>query len=289
MGAHMSCTSCGFEIAADASICPNCRVAIGSASATPNESSLPENATETREGGQPVGASANPPYALFVALSLGLSLCLSLLAFSAADDWAHGYMQISFIAGMTMVLAIGFMVPMPSIWNRIEMRDPNVSLQERVLMLVIVFLVLFVGTSAIAGRAIGTTGRETGQLLADSEERRTLRKTIAQVRASTEGSITSQIAMYKEIGPAVDRFDVVLHRLEVELPIYDRKFPSRHYSTSTTLRWVLTDLKRNELLKQQIQVAATIESADLPTQQKAWREQMQPLLDAEAEYVPSKY
>jgi len=119
----MSCTSCGFEISADATICPNCRVAIGSAPRTPNESLLPENATETREGGQPIAPSANPPYALFVALSLGLSLCLSLLAFSAADDLAHGYLQISFIAGMTVVLAIGFMVPMPSIWSRIEMRD----------------------------------------------------------------------------------------------------------------------------------------------------------------------
>jgi membrane-associated phospholipid phosphatase len=222
-------------------------------------------------------------------LSLGLSLCLALLAFKAADDWAHGYLQISFIAGMTVVMAIGFMLPMPSLWSRIEMRDPNVALQQRVLVLLIVFLVLFVGTSAIAGRAIGTTGREAGQLLADSEERRTLGKAIARVRASTEGSIPSQIAMYKEIGSDVDRFDVVLHRLEVELPIYDRKFPSRHSSTLTTLSWVLTDLKRNEFLKQQIQVAATIESADLPTQQKAWREQMQPLLDAEAEYVPSKY
>lgn len=285
----MSCTSCGFEISAHASICPNCRAAIGFLSPTPNETSLAENAPETRPASLLVAPSTNPPYALFAALSLGLSLCLSLLAFSAADDSAHGYLQISFIASMTAVLAIGFMVPMPSVWSRIEMRDPNVSRQQTVLVLLIVFLVLFVGTAVIAGRAIGTTGRETGQLLADSEARRTLGKAIARVRASTEGSIPSQIAMYKEIEPAVDTFDVVLHRLEVELPIYDRKFPSRHSSTSTTLRWVLTDLKRNELLQQQIQIAASIESADVPTQKKAWRERMQPLLDAEAEYLPSKY
>lgn len=242
-----------------------------------------------RELGDSVNPSANPPYSIFVSLSLGLFLCLSLLAFSAADDLAHGYLQISAVAITAAVLAIGFMVAMPFIWGRIENRDPNQPVQQKVLVLAIIFLLLSVGTSAMVGRAIGISGSETGQLLADSEERKMLGAAIARARSSTQSSVPSQIAMYKEIGPAVERFDVVLHRLEIELPIYDEKFPSQHYNTFATLRWVKTDLKRNEFLKQQIQVAANIEFADGATREKVWKEQMQPLLDDEAEYVPSKY
>ena len=104
-----------------------------------------------------------------------------------------------------------------------------------------------------------------------------------------QGSIPSQIAIYKEIGPAAEEFDVVLHRLELELPIYDKRFPAQHSSTFATLRWVETDLRRNDLLKQEIQVAADIELADAATQAQLWKERMQPLRDAEEEYAPSKY
>lgn len=285
----MSCNGCGFEMSADALVCPNCHAAIGSASPVSKDSSSSGCAAETRELGDAIAPSANPPYAIFVSLSLSLFLCLSLLAFNAADDLAHGYLRISAVAITAAVFAIGFMVSMPSIWSRIEKRDPNHSVQQRVLVLAIIFLLLFVGTSAMVGRAIGVTGRETGQFLADLEERRILGTAIARARSSTESSVPSQIAMYKEIGPAVERFDVVLHRLEIELPIYDEKFPARHYNTFTTLRWVKTDLKRNEFLKQQIQVASNIEFEDAATQEKVWKEQMQPLIDGEAEYVPSKY
>jgi hypothetical protein len=94
------------------------------------------------------------------------------------------------------------MIPMPSIWNKIESRDRNTSVQRQVLVLSIVFLLLFVGLSTVTGEAIGAMGKETGQLLADSAERRGLGKDIAQVRGSMQGSIPSQIATYKEIGPA---------------------------------------------------------------------------------------
>jgi hypothetical protein len=104
-----------------------------------------------------------------------------------------------------------------------------------------------------------------------------------------QGSIPSQIAIYKEIGPAVERFDLVLHRLEIELPIYDKRFPAQHYTTLATLRWVKTDLARNDLLKQEIQVAVAIELADAATQERLWKERMQPLRAEEEEYVPSKY
>lgn len=285
----MRCRNCFVDLAADSAICSNCGAAIATTSATQVTSVQTENTVDKRETGQPVASSQMPPYAVFVGLVLGLSLCLALLAFNTADDVAHGYLHIFPVAIIAAVLAAGFMIPMPSIWNKIESRDQNASVQRRVLVLSIVFLLLFVGLSAVAGEAIGAMGKEAGQLLADSAERLSLGKGIVQVRGSMRGSIPSQIAAYKEIGPAVERFDVVLHRLEIELPIYDKKFPARHSSTSATLRWVKTDLRRNDLLKQEIQVAADLEFSSAATQEQLWKERMQPLRDAEEEFAPSKY
>jgi hypothetical protein len=285
----MRCHNCFLDLAADAEICSNCGAAIATTSATQVTSVQAKDTLDKSETDQPVASSQTPPYAIFVGLVLGLSLCLALLAFNTADDVAHGYLHIFPVALIAAVLAAGFMIPMPSIWNKIESRDQNASVQRRVLVLSIVFLLLFVGFSAVAGEAIGAMGKEAGQLLADSAERLSLGKGIVHVRGSMQGSIPSQIAAYKEVGPAVERFDVVLHRLEIELPIYDKKFPARHSSTSATLRWVETDLRRNDLLKQEIQVAADLEFSSAATQEQLWKERMQPLRDAEEEYAPSKY
>jgi hypothetical protein len=285
----MRCHNCFLDLAADAEICSNCGAAIATTSPTQVTSVQADSTLDKSEADQPVASSQTPPYAIFVGLVLGVSLCLALLAFSTADDVAHGYLHIFPVDIIAAVLAAGFMIPMPSVWNKVESRDHNPTVQRRVLALSIVFLLLFVGVSAVAGEAIGAMGKETGQLLADSAERRRLGKDIAQVRDSMRGSISSQIATYKEIGPAVERFDVVLHRLEIELPIYDKKFPAQHSSTFSTLSWVETDLRRNDLLKQEIQVAADLEFLDAATLQQVWKERMQPLRVAEEEYVPSKY
>jgi hypothetical protein len=285
----MRCHNCFLDLAADAEICSNCGAPIATISATQVMSVQTEITLNESETDQPLVSSQTPPYAIFVGLVLGLSLCLAILAFNTADDVAHGYLHIFPVPIIAAVLGAGFMIPMPSIWNKIESRDRNASVQRRILVLSIVFLLLFVGSSAVAGKAIGAMGKEAGQLLADSAERRRLGKDIAQVRGSMQGSIPSQIAIYKEIGPVVERFDVVLHRLEIELPIYDKKFPAQHSNTFTMLRWVETDIRRNDLLKQEIQVAADIEFSDAATQEQLWKERMQPLRDAEEEYAPSKY
>ncbi len=285
----MQCQNCFLDLAADAESCSNCGVAIATSSATQLTSVHVESTLDKSETDQPLVPSQTPPYAIFVGLVLGLSLCLAILAFNTADDVAHGSLHIFPVAIIVAVLAAGFMIPMPSIWNKIESLDQNASVQRQVLVLSIVFLLLFVGVSAVAGEAIGAMGKEVGQFRADSAERRTLGTDIAQARGSMQGSIPSQIAIYKEIDPAVERFDVVLHRLEIELPIYDKNFPAQHYNTLATLRWVKTDLRRNDLLQHEIQVAADIEFADAATQEKLWKERMQPLRDAEEEYAPSKY
>jgi hypothetical protein len=285
----MQCHHCFFDLPADAEICSNCGAAIATASAAQVISVQTESALDKGEADQPATPSQTPPYAVFVSLVLGLCLCLAILAFHTADDVAHGYLHIFPVALFAAVLAAGFMIPMPSIWNKIESRDQKASVQRRVLVLSIIFLLLFVGFSVVAGEAIGAMGKEIGQLLADSAERRRLGKGIAEVRGSMSGSIPSQIATYKEMGPAVERFDAVLRRLEIELPIYDKRFPAQHYTTLNTLSWVKTDIRRNDLLKQEIQVAADIEFAGAATQEQLWKQRMQPLRDAEEEYLPSKY
>jgi hypothetical protein len=170
------CHNCFVDLAPDAEICSNCGAAIATTSAT-QVTAQTESAPDKSET---AASSQAPPYAIFVALVLGLSLSLAILAFHTADDVAHGYLHIFPVAIIVAVLAAGFMIPMPSIWNKIESRDQNASVQRRVLVLSIVFLLLFVGISAVAGEAIGAMGKEAGQVLADSAERRSLGKDIAE-------------------------------------------------------------------------------------------------------------
>ena len=283
------CHNCSWELPADVEICSSCGAAVTTTPATQVTSVQTVSIVDRSEIAQPAASLPTPPYAIFVALVLGLSLCLAILAFKTADDVAHGYLHIFPVATIAAVLAAGFMIPLPAIWNKIESRDQNALAQRRVLVLSIIFLLLFVGVSALTGEAIGAMGREIGQFLADSAERRRLGKDIAEVRGSMQGSIPSQIAIYKELGPEAERFDLVLHRLEIELPIYEQKFPAQHSNLSATLRWVETDLSRNDLLKREVQVAADLEFLGTTTQEKLWKERMQPLLDEEAQYVPSKY
>lgn len=285
----LRCHNCLTYLTTNAEICLNC----GTPTATTSEIQIPpvpaESALDKSEPYAPVASKQMPPYAVFVALVLGLSLCLAILAFKTADDVAHGYLRIFPVAIIAAVFAAGFMIPMPRTWNKIERRDQNASVQRRVLVLSIVFLLLFVVVSAVTGEAIGAMGKETGQFLADSAERRRLGKDIAEVRGSIRGSIPSQITIYKELAPAAERFDVILRRLEIELPLRAKRFPAQKSNLLATLPWVETDVRRNDLLKQEIQVAADLEFLGTALQEKLWKERMQPLLDEEAEYVPSKY
>jgi len=284
----MQCPNCLSDVA-DTENCPSCGAVPATESGVQVEPAQTHSAAENSKADRHAAPSLPAPYAIFVALVLSLSLCLAFLAFRVADDVAHGYLHLFPVAIITAVLAAGFMIPMPWIWNKIESRDQNTAVQKRVLVLSIVILLLFVVVSAVTGEAIGATGSEESQLLADLAERRQLGRDITQARNSMQGSTPSQIAVYKELGAGVERFDEVLHRLELELSIYDRKFPAQHANTFATLRWVKTDLKRNDLLKQEIQVATDLEYLGTATQEQLWKERMQPLLDEEAEYVPSKY
>ena len=223
-----------------------------------------------------------PPYAAFVGQVLGLAVCLSILAFSAAYNVAHGYWRVFLIAVIAFLAAIVFMIRLPGALRRIE-RPDNARDQKKLIWLSCLFVLLFIGTATVVGAAIGTSGKETAQLLADSDTRSRLAKTISQARDSAETSIPAQIAMYKDIEPAVHIYDELLRRMQVELPIYDEKFPNQHTKTERTVRSVEFDLKRTDLIKQEIGVARDIELFDPVTQKRSWQERMQPLLDAETD------
>jgi hypothetical protein len=229
-----------------------------------------------------------PPYAAFVGQVLGLALCLSILAFSAAYNVAHSFWRVSPVAVIAFVLAIILMVRLPGALRRIE-RPDNASDQKKLAWLSCVFVALFLVTATIVGMAIGTSGKETGQLLADSEARLRIAKTISEARDTAAQTIPAQIEMYKEIEPVVQVYGDVLRRMQVELPVYDEKFPTAHDKTLRSIRSVDLELKRADLLKQQIGVARDIELFDPAAQKSTWRERMQPLLDAETDLDSTRY
>ena len=229
-----------------------------------------------------------PPYAAFVGQVLGLALCLSILAFSTAYNVAHGYWRVFPIAAIAFIAAIVLMARLPNALRRIE-RPDNAADQKRLICLSCIFVFLFIGTATIVGSAIGTSGKEAGRLLTDFETRARIAEMISQARDSAVLTIPAQIDMYKEIEPAVQIYGDVLRRMQVELPLYDRKFPNQHDSTLKSIRFVDHELKRTVLLKQQIGVARDVELFDPVAQKRAWLERMQPLLDAETDLDAKKY
>lgn len=77
--------------------------------------------------------------------------------------------------------------------------------------------------------------------------------------------------------------------MQVELPVYDDKFPASHDETLKSIRSVDVELKRTDLLKQQIGVARDTELFDPVAQRRTWQERMQPLLDAESDLDATRY
>jgi hypothetical protein len=224
---------------------------------------------------------AQPHYAAFASVALGLGLCLAVVAFIAADNLAHGYWRISFVAVVCSVMAVLLMLRLPFAWRRLEKYPDEFGHQKNLLRTSTIFVLLFVATAAIVGAAVGKSGSETAQLIADFHEMADLGKRISEARNSVDPNVPDHIVMYKEIEADVHSLDAVLRRLQAELPVYDDKFPLQHEDTLKSIDSVHIGLKRTNLLLQQIAVAREIEPLDPHPRFLAWKERMQPLLDAE--------
>jgi len=284
----MLCPACACELAEDAKFC-GCGAAVGItrnplAEATGSETT-PVVAESTASPAATIPCSvAAPPYAIFVMQVMGLALCLSVVTLNTADNLAHGYWRIWIIAVVACAAAVLLMLRLPGAWRKIEAGAGGAEVNsQRVLKISFIFVILFVATAAIVGAEIGKSGSETGQLISDFEEMRQLGSRISKARNAAEHTVPANIEMYKVIEGDVEAFDAVMHRLHAELPVYDDKFPGQHDTTAKSMDSVEVGLKRASLLKQQIVVARDIEGLGPDPRWQAWKDRMQPLLDAEAQ------
>jgi hypothetical protein len=210
-----------------------------------------------------------------------LGLCLSVVAFNAAHNLGQGYWRVSAIALMACVAAIVLMLWLPRVWRRIEAHPDELGHQKSLLRRTIFFVLVFMMTAAIVGLEIGKDGKATGQLVQDFHEMRIVGERISEARNSVEPSVPAHIVMYKAIEPDVRDLDAILRKIQAELPAYDDRFPDVHEQTLKSMASVNTGLKRASLLQEQIAVARDIESLDPAPRFQAWKQRMQPLLDAE--------
>ena len=299
----MLCPNCSCELPATAKFCSGCGAAIEcptfqvpaqtpvpASSDPPSDRSVPGRLTEQEALLPPDIATAlptiptqeAPPYAAFVLHSLGFALGMSVVAFEIANNLAHGYWRsTAFVVG-GLVIAVVSLGRAMNRWGRITESGGNPVYLRKLLTRAIVFTLLFLATAAIVGSAIGKSGQETAEMVADLKEIPKIDNRISEARTAAARSVPAQIEMYSSIEPDVRKFDTVLHRLQAELAVYDTKFPGQHDEIEKSIRSVEVGLKRAEILNQQIRVANEITPLDAAAQWKAWQGKMQPLLSAEA-------
>jgi len=131
------------------------------------------------------------------------------------------------------------------------------------------------------GFEIGKDGQSTGQLVEDLHAMKRVRDRISELRTSVEPNVPSHIVMYREIEADGQELDAILRKIQAELPEYDERFPDAHEQTLTSIASVDLGVKRVGLVQQQIAAARDIESLNPVALFQAWKQRMQPLLDAE--------
>jgi len=296
------CRNCGSEVPEIAKFCLSCGTEIGSTTSevaiqtptltpdvTASDLSVTGGATSVvaslhaEMGSTQSAASAHDvPYARFLLHSLGFALCISVIAFEIADSSAHGHWRLSTTLVVAAVLAMVFLLLAHRHWARIKKSAFDDAVYRRKLLSrSVIFTLLFVITAAIVGGAIGKSGRETGEMVADLREMSRIDARISQARNEAARTVPAQIEMYKSIETDVAEFDAVLHRLQTELAVYDAKFPELHDQTVKSIRTIEVAIRRVIILNEQITVAREIAPLDPAAQWAAWRGRMQPLRNAE--------
>lgn len=90
--------------------------------------------------------------------------------------------------------------------------------------------------------------------------------------------------MYEHIERDVQEYRSALGRLRNDWTVYEAKFPEQHQQITKRIAELDIELRRTGLLMEQIAVAKTIKALDERQQFPAWANQMEPLLDKEAEF-----
>jgi hypothetical protein len=282
------CLSCGAKIECDATEVVMRPPALASNASSSNLSvtaeSIGSGAFVNGNAGAALPtilATETPPYAAFVFRSLGFALCVSVVAFEIGNNLAHGQWRSATSSVVASVVAIIFLLSALNRWARIKKFGDSAVYRKKLLTRSIVFAVLFVITAAIVGSAIGKTGKETAEMVADLGEMSRIGDRISQARNAAARTVPAQIAMYNSIELDVGKFDTVLHRLQGELAVYEAKFPENHDEIGRSIHSIEVSLRRASILRQQISVAKEIAPLDPTAQWAAWQGKMQPLLSAE--------
>jgi hypothetical protein len=232
-----------------------------------------------------VTTGIDPPVVRFVLLALGTMMTVSVIAFAVADDIARSALSV-WIPLLVAVFVLPFLVHHAGktlgILKRLSVANEAVGqARTRLLKQSIVFGVLFAITASAVGYAIGSSGNETHQLLADEDRYSEIGKRIGQQRNSAASTVPAQIAMYDKLEPDVRAYATICATLHSELTAYDEKYPAQHQTTEVSLHNVDDEAKRAALLLQEIEVARRLNSLGDTQQGTVWQSDMKPLLDKE--------
>jgi hypothetical protein len=230
----------------------------------------------------PVPAAAPFPYVRIVVSSLTAALCAAVVVFIVADDVART--EWNSIATIIIAAAICVFAVRTSMQtaNAQSVHSEVFALNRtKLLRRAWFFTLAFCAIAGIVGYEIGTSGIETSKLFADLKQMSSIGDRISQARNSAERTVGGQIVMYKSIDDDVRQFDVVVNRLTTEIALYDGKFPAQHEANAKTISSIATAVKRAKLLRQEIELAKSIEALDPQSQWNIWQSGMQPLLTQE--------
>ncbi len=227
------------------------------------------------------------PYVQCVVLTLSVILLLSVVVFGISQGMVRGTWDTVFF-DIPAVIGAGLLIgKMYKSWQRVFALERDVDTiptrrHRRVLRNSIIIALLFFAMAAGAGASIGNSRVEADQLAADGEHMRTVGDRISKARTAVDRTITSYAAMYTKIAPDVDDLEATFRRLQVDLDIFDKKFPAQHAGTAKSIEEMAIGLKRTALLRKQIALMKDIERlSDEDAQLAAWRESMMPLLTEE--------
>jgi len=230
---------------------------------------------------------APPAYASLAILSIGSMLGASVTAFALADWVARGQRTSTppiIASTIFCLLLLALAVRKAGRLRSIGASNVDVLLCRRKLVRSsVVFAVLFLGTAALVGNGIGSSGAETNNLIADVNKMSQLGERVSNARNTAEQTVPAQVEMYKSIEPDVEQLNSVLLKLKDEWQTYDKKYPSQHETVTKELSGIDTGIRRMTLLHQQIATAKEIGNVDdnADEQFRMWQLTMQPLLNQE--------
>lgn len=237
----------------------------------------------------------SPPYANFVVVTLVFLLCVSMIAFAAADDVARGHFYfaplIFFCALTALMLAVWPMHITYAALKRSEAANPankdlpraRGKLRSRSMF----FGALFTLTAALVGYLIGASGAATQKLVTDFRRFNEIGDRITEMRSSADSTLTSQLAIYEELSAPVKEFREVAKEVRAELGPYDEKYPISHERTKQWMDAMDAAIHRSDLIEKEIEVAKRISRMPPGDQDRTWQAEMQPLLEEEDAISPS--